>query len=157
MAMRYQRFAVMTVLTMLASGDAWAQMPSEPKAPARVQVPAAGDVLRSSFVIGARVRNPEGKDLGKVEELLIDPRTGRISHLVLGLGGLAGIGETRRVVAWNDVRLTVDPIHAGRTIANVDPAVLERAPRWERPEDRRAPGEAPAASPSGEAPGPRPR
>jgi len=142
------RLVGITLLAMLMSGDAWAQMPREPGPPTRIQVPAAGDVLRASFVIGSRVRNADGKDLGETEEVLIDPRTGRVSHLVLGIGGLAGIGDTKRVVAWNDVRLTVDPMHARRMIANVDQAVIERAPRWKRPEDRRVREEPPAATPS---------
>jgi sporulation protein YlmC with PRC-barrel domain len=143
-----RRVVGITALAMLTSVDAWAQMPREPQEPARVEVPAAGDALRSSFLIGARVRNAEGNDLGEIDELLIDPTTGHISHLVLGIGGLAGVGETKRVVAWNDVRLTVDPVHARRMIANVDQAVIERAPRWKRPEDRRVQQRGSSASPS---------
>lgn len=42
--------------------------------------------------IGAKVRNTAGEIVGDVNDLIFD-RSGRISTVVLGIGGLLGIGE----------------------------------------------------------------
>jgi hypothetical protein len=57
---------------------------------------------------------------------------------------LAGIGETKVVVPWSEVKLRRDR-NGGTPVVSLDESVLERAPRYER---RRATGEQPpAASP----------
>jgi hypothetical protein len=100
--------------------------------------------LLSGAVIGARVKNAEGKDLGEIDQLVIDPSSGQVSHAVIGVGGLAGVGETKVVVKWSDLRFQPDPTNPRRTITAVDQAVVEAAPRW----DRRAEEVPPAASPT---------
>jgi len=135
----------------LAASGAWAQQaPSRQPAERETPRPAwdiPGNALLSSTVIGARVKNREGRDLGEIDQLVIDPRTGQVSHAVLGLGGLAGVGETKVVVDWKDIKLTADPSLPRSTIASVDQAVLERAPRWDRADDRGARKRGPSASP----------
>lgn len=112
--------------------------------------------LLSRTVIGARVKNAEGKDLGEIDQLVIDPKSGQVSHAVIGVGGLAGVGETTVVVRWSDLRIQPDPTNPRRTITTVDQTVVDRAPRWDRrAEERdRVP---PAASPTTIPPAPAPR
>lgn len=147
--MRPSWFAILTLLTALSVPDAWAQQaqsgqPAQREAP-RKAWEAPGDVLLSSTVIGARVKTREGKDLGEIDQLVIDRKTGQVSHAVVGVGGLAGVGETKVVVRWKDMRLTADPKLPRRTIASVDQAVVEQAPRWNRAEERG--DRSPSASP----------
>jgi PRC-barrel domain len=40
-----------------------------------------------------------------VESLLIDPQTGKVSEVVIGVGGVLGIAEKRVVVPWSDLQL----------------------------------------------------
>src|SRR4030095_12358023 len=54
----------------------------------------------SSAIIGARVNSAHGKDLGEVDQLLVDMKTGKVTHAVIGVGGLAGIGEKHVAVPW---------------------------------------------------------
>ena len=93
-------------------------------------------------IIGTRIKNAEGKDLGEVDQLLID-RSGKVSHVVIGVGGLAGVGEKKVVVPWTDLKFA--PVAEGKKNAiTMDEARLERAPRY----DRSARSDtAPAASP----------
>ena len=94
-------------------------------------------VHETKDIIGTRIKNTAGKDLGEVDPLLID-RNGKVSHVVIGLGGLAGVGEKKVVVPWSDLKFA--PVAAGKKNAiMMDEARLENAPRYDR--------DAPAASP----------
>ncbi len=111
------------------------------KAPAWKQDPGLHE---TKDIIGTRIKNAEGKDLGEVDQLLIDTRTGKVSHVVIGLGGLMGVGEKKVVVPWSDLKFA--PTADGKKNAiTMDQAKLESAPRFER--SARADG-APSASPS---------
>src|SRR4029453_6482303 len=54
-------------------------------------------------VLGPRIKNPAGKDLGEIDQLLID-RNGKVTHVVIGLGGVAGVGEKKGVVPWSELK-----------------------------------------------------
>jgi hypothetical protein len=93
-------------------------------------------------IIGTRIKNAEGKDIGEIDQLLID-RNGRVSHVVVGMGGLAGVGEKKVVVPWADLKFA--PVTEGkRNAITMDERKLEAAPRYERSARSDA---APAASP----------
>lgn len=93
-------------------------------------------------IIGTRIKNAEGKDLGEIDQLLID-RNGKVSHVIIGVGGLAGVGEKKVVVPWSDLKFA--PVTEGKKNAiTMDEAKLERAPRYDRSARSDA---APAASP----------
>jgi sporulation protein YlmC with PRC-barrel domain len=162
--MRAGGFVVLLLLVVLAVPDAWAQRapsrpPSERGAPSQAR-DASADVLLSGSVIGARVKTRDGTDLGEIDQLVIDRRTGYVSHAILGVSGAAAGGETKVVVKWRDVRLVPDPSLPGRTIASVDPAVIERAPRLASIAEQESPEREPSASPPSGSPmpgGPGPR
>ena len=113
------------------------------KAP-RAVFKAPDGVMESSKVIGTKVRNSAGKDLGEIDQVLIDTKTGKITHAVIGRGGVLGVGETQVVVPWSDVNLKVDVDNRDRMMVTMEQATLDAAPRY----DRRAAGtDRPAASP----------
>jgi sporulation protein YlmC with PRC-barrel domain len=94
-------------------------------------------------IIGTRIKNTAGKDLGEIDQLLID-RNGKVSHVVVGLGGVAGVGEKKVVVPWSELKFA--PVAAGKKNAiTMDEAKLESAPRYDRTAARS--DVAPAASP----------
>src|SRR4029453_6991757 len=95
-------------------------------------------------IIGTRIKNAEGKDLGEVDQLLIDPSSGKVTRVVIGVGGLAGVGEKKVVVPWSELKFA--PVTAGKKNAiTMDQAQLNSAPRYER--SARA-ERSPSASPS---------
>jgi sporulation protein YlmC with PRC-barrel domain len=96
----------------------------------------------SRTLIGMRVKSETGKDLGEIDNLLIDPQSGKISHVVIGYGGLAGVGEKKVVVSWSDIKMGAYQ-DGKKTYVTLDQAKLDSAPRWER--SARA-DQAPAAS-----------
>jgi sporulation protein YlmC with PRC-barrel domain len=141
---------MMASLTLLAP-EAWAQQrqaqPSQ-SGPAREAWQYPQGAIESGELIGARVKNAEGKDLGEIDSLLVSERDGKVTHVIVGRGGLAGIGETKVAVPWSEVKLRRDR-NGGTPVVSLDESVLERAPRYERRRagDQTAP---PAASPGTE-------
>jgi sporulation protein YlmC with PRC-barrel domain len=108
------------------------------KAPAWKQ----GGLFETKDIIGTRIKSVDGKDLGEVDQLLID-RNGKVSYVVIGLGGVAGVGEKKVVVPWSDLKFA--PVTEGKKNANtMDAAKLEKAPRYDRSARLDS---APAASP----------
>jgi sporulation protein YlmC with PRC-barrel domain len=94
-------------------------------------------------IIGTRIKNTAGKDLGEIDQLLID-RNGKVTHAVIGLGGVAGVGEKKVVVPWSELKFA--PVTEGKKNAiTMDEAKLESAPRYDRTTARS--DVAPAASP----------
>jgi sporulation protein YlmC with PRC-barrel domain len=83
-----------------ASPAAPAQAPQSP--PSTVQ----GVLLATDSLLGTNVRNPEGKEIGQMKQLMIDPRTGRVMYAIVAMGGFLGMGEKTVVVPWNAVAVT---------------------------------------------------
>ena len=93
-------------------------------------------------IIGTRINNAEGKDLGEIDQLLID-RNGKVTHAVIGVGGLAGVGEKKVVVPWSTLKF--GSVGHGRKNAIIsNEATLSSALRYERSDV------VPSASPRGD-------
>ena len=85
----------------------------------------------SGDIIGTRIKNAEGKDIGEIDRLLIDPSSGKVSHVVVGLGGFLGVGEKKVVVPWSDLKMSAAQ-EGKKALITMDQAKLESAPRYER-------------------------
>ena len=62
-------------------------------------------VLKASELIGMSVQGIEGKKLGDIKDLVIDPEEGGIEYAVLEFGGFAGIGDKYFAVPWEALQL----------------------------------------------------
>lgn len=62
-------------------------------------------VLRASELIGMTVLGNDGKKLGDIKDLVIDPEEGGIQYAVLDFGGFAGIGDKYFAVPWEALQL----------------------------------------------------
>src|SRR4051812_17551448 len=49
--------------------------------------PTAPDLTRASRVLRQNVYNPNGDAVGSIDELIIDPHSGQIQQVVIGVGG----------------------------------------------------------------------
>jgi sporulation protein YlmC with PRC-barrel domain len=151
-----KRFTVMSVASILALGvasgavaqqtqtpprDPQAQPPRE-RSEARETFQKPADAMESKKIIGVRVKDAQNKNLGEIDQLLVDPQEGKVTHAVIGVGGLMGIGETHVVVPWSDVKLSRDRDNADQWVVTMDQATLDRAPRYAADRDR-----TPATSP----------
>lgn len=49
--------------------------------------------VKASSIIGTKVVNPKGENLGEMKEVTIDPRTGRVAYAVVSFGGFLNLGK----------------------------------------------------------------
>jgi sporulation protein YlmC with PRC-barrel domain len=142
-----------TFLGLALTSGAWAQSQTQTQAPRggeqqrQAWTPGA-NAVEASKLMGMKVRSA-GKDVGEINQLVVDPSSGKISHVIVGKGGVLGVGEQRLAVAWDDVKIQQDPQNRDRWVAMVEQADLDKAPRYETRRNG-----SPAASPAtGTSPG----
>ena len=62
-------------------------------------------ILSVNSLIGTRVANLDGDDLGKVEEIMLNLEAGTVAYAVLSFGGLLGFGDKLFAVPWAALRV----------------------------------------------------
>jgi sporulation protein YlmC with PRC-barrel domain len=89
--------------------------------------------------MGMNVTNPNNDDVGKIKELVLDPRRSRVSYFVMQSGGFLGMGDKSFAIPWT--ALTIDSKEKkDKLILNVTKERLEKAPEfvakdWDRMSD----------------------
>jgi len=133
--------ALVTLAVMYVPGLAAAQ----PAAP-RVPQPAWRELglTEMRHVLGMPIRNEQGREVGEIDNMLIDTRDGRISHVVVSVGGFMGLGEKKVVVPWADLKVASE---GKRNVATLEQAKLDSAPRWDRIVSDEIKPSGPSASP----------
>ena len=86
-------------------------------------------VLQASTVIGNKVLNPAGEQLGNLKELVIDIDDGRIAYAVLSFGGFLGMGDKLFAIPWEALMLNVKD---NTFILDVDKDLLKEAPGFDK-------------------------
>ena len=86
-------------------------------------------VLSATSLVGNKVINRSGQELGSIKELMIDLDEGRVAYAVLSFGGVMGIGDKLFAIPWEAMDLDTEQ-HA--FILNVDKAALEEAPGFDK-------------------------
>jgi len=84
--------------------------------------------LSSRDLVGAAVKNPQGEELGEIQELLIDPQSGRISVAVLSVGGVLGVGAKRVAISWATLE---QGLGGEELVAALSKEQLQNAPSFE--------------------------
>lgn len=107
-----------SLMTALPIASAVAQQP--PATPTSSQAILVG----SDSLVGSTVRDTEGRDIGKVSRLMIDPNDGRITSLIIATGGTLGVGSNTISVSWGAVKVGQD---RGKLIVTAS-QTLESAP-----------------------------
>ena len=86
-------------------------------------------VLKASNLIGAKVQDTEGKKLGDIKDLVIDPLEGDIEYVVLDFGGFLGIGDKYFAVPWEAMRLSENQKYLVLDVSKKD---LKQAPGFSK-------------------------
>ncbi len=87
---------------------------------------------------GMGVTNDQGQDLGKIEEIMLDARSGRMLYAVLSFGGFLGLGNKLFAVPWEAFGLGA---RNDKLILNVPKEKLERAEGFDKDHWPRHPDE----------------
>lgn len=87
------------------------------------------DVMSATTMIGDRVRNMAGENLGKLEEIMIDMEQGRVAYAVLSFGGVLGMGNKLFAVPWDALSVDTDQ---HEMVLNVERETLENAPGFDK-------------------------
>lgn len=66
------------------------------------------DVMDAETLIGNDVVNTVGEDLGDIDAIMLDVRSGRVAYAVLASGGFLGLGEKLFAVPWGALTLDAD-------------------------------------------------
>jgi sporulation protein YlmC with PRC-barrel domain len=85
--------------------------------------------LSATTLIGDRVVNRKGEDLGKIEDLMIDPEQGRVGYAVLSFGGFLGMGDKLFAVPMQALQLSRED---KQFILDVDKERLKNAPGFDK-------------------------
>ena len=108
---------VSLLMTALPIASAVAQQPATPTSPQAI-------LVGSDSLVGGTVRDNEGRDIGKVSRLMIDPNDGRITSIIIATGGTLGVGSNTISVPWSSVKIGQD---RGKLIVTAS-QTLESAP-----------------------------
>ena len=86
-------------------------------------------VLKASDLMGLKVEGTDGKNLGKIRDLVIDPADGSVDYAVLDFGGIIGIGDKYFAVPWDALNWTEDRKKITLDVTKKD---LKQAPGFDK-------------------------
>jgi sporulation protein YlmC with PRC-barrel domain len=66
------------------------------------------EVMAASTLDGDRVMSSDGHDIGKLKDIMLDVRSGRVAYAVLASGGFLGIGDKLLAIPWGALTLDTD-------------------------------------------------
>ena len=85
-----------------------------------------GGALSIDDLSGTDVRNLQDEHLGRVDDLILDPNTGAVSHVIIARGGFLVIGRDYIAVPWQHFRTTPG---LSALVLNVPKDAIENAPQ----------------------------
>ena len=90
---------------------------------------AINNLLSANSLQKTDVRNTEGKDIGHIEEIMINPDDGTVAYAVLSFGGFLGVGDKLFAVPWQ--AFTIDTSKE-EFILDVSKEFLHDAPGFDK-------------------------
>ncbi|NLH80086.1 MAG: PRC-barrel domain containing protein [Phyllobacteriaceae bacterium] len=89
----------------------------------------SGDHLTSK-IVGAYVYSKSGEKIGDVNDLMVDA-AGKVTAVVVGVGGFLGVGEKSVALPYADVSMGTDDKGKPRLTVDVSKEALQMAPAFE--------------------------
>jgi sporulation protein YlmC with PRC-barrel domain len=66
------------------------------------------DVMAAATLDGNKVMSSDGEHVGKISDIMLDVRGGRVAYAVLSEGGFLGMGTTLHAIPWSALTLDTD-------------------------------------------------
>ena len=113
--MRWAILAMILLVVLAAAGVLVAQQ-STPRVDGTVgETPGpAGLQIDANSFVGSPVRGEDGKDVGKVSNLMIDAKDGKVSAVVLTMGRTFDVAGTGITLAGKDITVPWEAVKIGR-------------------------------------------
>jgi sporulation protein YlmC with PRC-barrel domain len=86
-------------------------------------------VLTASSIIGDKVENTKGEDIGKIKDIMLNIHAGSIEYLIIEFGGFMGFGEKLFAVPFSALKLNAKKQDF---VLDVDKKFLETAPGFNK-------------------------
>lgn len=87
-------------------------------------------MVRASQAVGMDVDDTSGKNLGDVDDLVIDETSGRIVYAVLSFGGFLGVGDKLFAIPWHALKPSARDVD--KLILDVPKEKLKEAPGFDK-------------------------
>ena len=85
--------------------------------------------LHAKKIIGYELKNPQGEDLGKIDNLMINLEKGEIEYVVVEFGTFLGMGGKLFAVPYKELKLDTDNKHF---ILDRDKDYLKKSPGFDK-------------------------
>lgn len=86
--------------------------------------------IRTKELIGAKAVH-EGREVGKVDDLLVDEKNAKVAGVVLSVGGIFGVGDKLVAVPWEQIDLIKSKDNKPTFYITMTKEQLEAAPYFE--------------------------
>ncbi len=94
--------------------------------------PPYNGFLFGTKIVGSHIENMQKQDIGTIDDLVVNPDTGRVRFAVLSVGGFIGIDSTKVVVPWGAIMLDKNkPGDAPTYMIDATKERLEKAPKFD--------------------------
>lgn len=127
---RWEAVLAVAGLAVVMLGPAGAQEPRNAASKAGAQDGVRKVIVspqRASELMGMSVQNEAGQDLGEIEDLVIDVKSGQVRYVALSFGGFLGLGDKLFAVPMSALKLRHKG-DASHFVLNVNQERLKTAP-----------------------------
>ncbi|NLB83021.1 MAG: PRC-barrel domain containing protein [Synergistaceae bacterium] len=132
--------SIMAILLLAFSGAAIAAQPKAGDQGAAIKTQYGTDLtyrtqghtgkaFKMKELVGSNVRNLQGEELGKIEDIVVDVDSGQILYAIMDFGGFLGIGTNSFPVPWDSLAPLASE---GVFYLNVTKDRLKDAPSWDK-------------------------
>lgn len=121
----------LAAVLLVSAAAAWAQSPPAPPAgnASASTLPDPASFVgsaRASKLIGSSVYRGDAT-VGKIEDVLVNMRDGKLSAVILAVGGVLGVGDKRVAVSPQDIKVGAE----ARFTTNLTKDELSAAPTFQ--------------------------
>ncbi|HLH48659.1 MAG TPA: PRC-barrel domain-containing protein [Roseiarcus sp.] len=86
-----------------------------------------GTLIAADKVQGTTVYNTAGENLGSIQDVMIDKKSGNVAYAIMSFGGFLGIGNKYHPLPWSMLKYDTSK---GGYVVNLSRSVLEKAPNY---------------------------
>lgn len=87
------------------------------------------NLVKSHEVINVTVKDMQERNLGKIEELVLNKQSGQVCYVVLSFGGILGLGDKFFALPWRLFNYDTDN---ECFVINIPKEKLEQAPGFDK-------------------------